>query len=274
MFYNGLVLGGDRLGYRVKWIEDNLGISRKALRNYEEEGLMPKNEGGKYRDYTEKDIDRIWNIRVLQGVGYSLKEIKAMDEDESFDYAESLEKKIRELEEKREAIERNLGYAKFIKLTGRIPLRPKEMGSVTAQEFYEKSLEGWNLDGDEKASELASLVEKMLAGDIAELSCTQEGVGLMMETVIPLEILKRQDSGVHDDEVQLLVKMLYENRIELFEELKEITKEQFVRCEVNNYLYGDVARMKEEAIGKEGCRFIANAIAVFGGYESSSEVEN
>lgn len=41
------------MGYKVKWVEDHLGISRKALRNYERLGLMPPNKGGKYRDYSD-----------------------------------------------------------------------------------------------------------------------------------------------------------------------------------------------------------------------------
>ena len=53
-----------------------------------------------------------------------------------------------------------------------------------------------------------------------------------------------------------------------------MTKEQFARLESSSYIYGDVARMKEREYGKEGCLFIADAIAVFGGYGSYEEVEN
>ena len=62
------------MGYKVKWVEDNLGVSHKALRNFEKLGLMPANGGG-YRDYSDEDIERIWKIRLLQEIGYSLKEI-------------------------------------------------------------------------------------------------------------------------------------------------------------------------------------------------------
>ncbi len=37
--------------------------------------MPPENKGGQYRDYDDDDIDRIWTIRVLQGMGYSIKEI-------------------------------------------------------------------------------------------------------------------------------------------------------------------------------------------------------
>ncbi len=54
------------MGYKVKWVEENLGVSRKALRNFEKHGLMPANEGGAYRDYSDEDIERIWAIRLFQ----------------------------------------------------------------------------------------------------------------------------------------------------------------------------------------------------------------
>lgn len=104
------------MGYKVKWIEDNLGISRKALRIFEEKGLMPKNNGG-YRDYSDEDVDRIWTIRVLQGMGYTLTEIKKISNDEEFDFDSSIQIKVKELEEKKEKINRHLGYAKTIKAT-------------------------------------------------------------------------------------------------------------------------------------------------------------
>ena len=110
------------MGYKVKWVEDNLGVTRKALRGFEKSGLMPENIDRKYRDYDDDDIDRIWTIRVLQGMGYSIKEIVDMVNDEEFDFGESIGQKVLELEAEKQKIERHLGYAKMIKLTGRFPV--------------------------------------------------------------------------------------------------------------------------------------------------------
>lgn len=88
------------MGYKVKWVEENLGVSRKALRNFEAKGLMPKNDGG-YRDYSDVDIDRIWTIRILQGMGYTLTEIVNMTNDETFDFDSSIQTKVKELEKKK-----------------------------------------------------------------------------------------------------------------------------------------------------------------------------
>lgn len=278
------------MGYQVKWVEDNLGVTRKALRNFEKLGLMPPNEGGGYRDYSDEDIDQIWTISLFQGMGYSLKELVSLAENEDFDFDASLEKKIKELEEKKAKIERHIGYAQNIKLTGRFPSRPKNMGSVTFGEFYEKSLNEWNVNSDPEAKnykELADLIlntpeDEFQDTDIGRLFEFLQGLqekisnidSFMMEKVIPLEILKRKENGPADAEIQLLVKMLYENRISSFQEMGNMTKKQFVQFESSSYMSGDVARMKEREYGKESCLFIADAIAVFGGYGCYDEVED
>ncbi|MDO4557309.1 MAG: hypothetical protein Q4B70_19520, partial [Lachnospiraceae bacterium] len=68
-----------------------------------------------------------------------------------------------------------------------------------------------------------------------------------------------------------LVKIMYENTTQ---KLKNMTVKQFVRFESSSYITGDIARIKEKNLGREECQFIANAIAVFGGYNDYSEVED
>lgn len=278
------------MGYKVKWVEDNLGVSRKALRNFEKLGLMPANEGGRYRDYSDEDLDRIWTIRLFQGMGYSLKELVSLAESEDFDFDASLEQKIKELEAEKAKIEQHLGYAQNIKLTGRFPSRPKNMGTVTFGEFYEKSLSQWNVNADPEAKKYKELADLILNTPEDELSDTDIGRlfsflmdlqkqvsnmdSFFMEKVIPQEILKRKEKGPADAEVQLLIQMLYENRIHSIPELADMSKSQFVRFESSGYVSGDVARMHERDYGKDGCLFIADAIAVFGGYSCYDEVED
>lgn len=280
------------MGYSVKWVEKHLGVSRKALRNFEKVGLMPLNKGGEYRNYTEGDIDRIWRIRLLQGVGYSLKEILSMANDENVDFESSLKNKIVELEAEKARIERYLGYAKAIKLTGRMPSKPKDMGSVTFEDFHEKSLEGWNINNNPEMQTFQKMTDLILntsenewadmdidMGDffaylqeLQKLFVNPEAV--MAEIILPTEIAKRAGSGAADPEVQLLVKILYKNRLVLSSELCSISLDQFVRIESSSYKEGDMAKLKEREYGKKGCDFIADAIAFFGGYGSYDDVED
>ena len=275
------------MGYKVKWVEENLGVTRKALRNFEKHGLMPANEGGAYRDYSDEDIERIWAIRLFQGMGYTLKELVKLSESDDFDFDASLEKKIQELENEKAKIERHLGYAQHIKLTGRFPSRPKNMGTITFEEFQEKSLNQWNVNSDPEAKKYQEIANLILNTPEDELKDTDIGRlfeflielqeqmsdmdSLFIEKVIPNEIIKRIENGPEDEEVQLLVKMMYENRIS---SISDMAKSQFVRFESSSYISGDIARMHEKEYGKDGCRFIADAIAVFGGYSCYDEVED
>ena len=275
------------MGYKVKWVEENLGVSRKALRNFEKHGLMPANEGGGYRDYSDEDIERIWAIRLFQGMGYTLKELVKLSESDDFDFGASLEKKIQELENEKVKIERHLGYAQHIKLTGRFPSRPKNMGTITFEEFQEKALNQWNVNSDPKAKKYQEIADLILNTPEDELKDTDIGRlfeflielqeqmsdmdSLFIEKVIPNEIIKTIENGPEDEEVQLLVKMMYENRIS---SISDMAKSQFVRFESSSYISGDIARMHEKEYGKDGCRFIADAIAVFGGYSCYDEVED
>lgn len=274
------------MGYKVKWVEENLGISRKALRIFEDKGLMPKSNG-KCRDYSNEDIDRIWTIRVLQGMGFTLSEIVKIANDENFDFEASLEEKVKELQEKKKEADRHLGYAKTIKLTGRFPSRPKKMGTIRFEEFYEKSLHEWNFDGDKELSFFQEIADKYLTlspdkfekSDIGKMLYLIEQMqnypeAFMKSYILPKEIVKRKSLGASHPEVQLLVKMMYENKVESFPEFNDMTINQFVRLESSSYKVGDIARFNEQNFGIEGCSFIADAIAVFGGYQWYNEVED
>ena len=105
------------LGDKVKWVEDNLGVTRKALRVFEKAGLMPENKGGQYRDCDDDDIDHIWMIRVLQGMGYSIKEICDMVADDGFDFDTSISQKVEQLEEKKVELDGDTYVQKMMELT-------------------------------------------------------------------------------------------------------------------------------------------------------------
>lgn len=137
------------MSYQVKWVEENLGITRKALRGYEEKGLMPKNRDGRYRSYNDEEIRRLWTIRSLQAMGFSLKEIATFISDDTQDRKSILKAKIQELENQMQEIRDCIAYAKAVKLYEVFPEIPEELGSIRFDEFYEKILTEWNNRSDE-----------------------------------------------------------------------------------------------------------------------------
>ena len=278
------------MGYQVKWVEEHLGVTRKALRIYEEKGLMPKNEGGQYRRYDEDDIDRIWAIKVLQGMGYTLNEIVdvvSVASSENFDFQESISQKVISLEAKKAEAERHLGYAKMIQLTGRFPSRPKEIGSVTFDAFHEKALEGWNVYSDPRAESAQFLVEQLL--EQPEESWGESELGRMlqalldfgmnraaMEATLGLDILQRaiiarSNQGADSAEVQLLAKLLYEQVQESAGE-EAMPPQQFGRLYSSSIMEGQIGQTNQQKYGADGCAFLADAIAIFGGYKNYEDI--
>ena len=250
---------------------------------------MPKNENGKYRDYDDDDIDGIWTIRILQGMGYSIKEIVNMVNDEEFNFEESIAQKISELEEKMKKTERHLGYAKMIKLTGRFPARPRKMGEVTCEEFQEEALKNWNIVDNPKDVEYARFAEIVLSKSSeewkdSELGCILSALEnmlkmdtdfLLAEYVLPKAILKRKNLGAGHPDIQYLIKLIYENQKELCAVdgiESSMTVQQFSRFYSSSYLFGDIAKLKQCDFNKEDCEFIAEAVSIFGGYKNHDEL--
>ena len=277
------------MGYKVKWVEDNLGVTRKALRVFEKAGLMPENKGGQYRDYDDDDIDRIWTIRVLQGMGYSIKEICDMVADDGFDFDTSISQKVEQLEEKKAELERHLGYAKTIKLTGRFPPRPPKMGEVKFEDFQSNAIERWNISGDPQGEAYAQLAETMLAksneewnnSDLGRMLAALEMMKntdldlLLAEYVLSKAICKRKALGANHPEIQLMVKLIYENQNILGQAYGmegKMTIKQFSRFYSSSYLAGDVAKLKAGEYSEEDCEFIAEAISIFCGYKNHDEL--
>ncbi len=273
--------------YRVKWIEDNLGITRDALRYLEKQGVLPKNKDKKPREYDDDDIHSLWLIRVLQGIGYSTQEIVDMASDEGKSIDETIGDKICKLEKVQKKIALFLGYAKMIKLTGRFPAMPKDMGSVKFDDFYRKTINEWNLkdfpimDRAEEVIDAAinKPAEQWTEQDLDKSLQFIESLGLteqmgrtaVTEDTLCRLIIKKQNLSFADTEVQVLVKCLYENLNDSFGEENKMTEEQFGRIYSSSFVTGDIARLREHNYGKDACMFIANAIAVFGGYKNAEE---
>ncbi|MDO4557308.1 MAG: hypothetical protein Q4B70_19515, partial [Lachnospiraceae bacterium] len=75
-------------------------------------------------------------------------------------------------------INKHLGYAKTIKLTGRFPSRPKKMGTVKFDEFYDKALNDWNVNNDPQEKQYQEIVDMLL--DKSEEEWTDIDIGKIL----------------------------------------------------------------------------------------------
>lgn len=154
------------MGYSVKWVVENLGITRDMLRYYEKEKLLPANESrnptNKYRDYSDEDIERIWGIKLLIGIGFTAKEIYALMNDPDFDFDTAIAQKVAELERKHDENLIYLEFAKSIKFLGRVPTTSK-VGSVKFDDFLEYAHENWNFYDDPRSAPFMQMADTLIS---------------------------------------------------------------------------------------------------------------
>ena len=66
---------------KIKQVEELVGITRKNIRFYEEQGLLnvARAENG-YREYHQADVDRLMEIKLFRKMDISIEEMKALFE--------------------------------------------------------------------------------------------------------------------------------------------------------------------------------------------------
>lgn len=72
---------------KIKQVEELVGITKKNIRFYEEQGLLQieRAENG-YREYHQKDVIRLQEIKLLRKIDISIEEMRAL-----FEQKESLQ---------------------------------------------------------------------------------------------------------------------------------------------------------------------------------------
>lgn len=108
--------------WTVGEVEAMTGVTRAMLRDYDEKGLlcpMKTGEGvsNNRKLYTEDDIERLKRIVVLRVYNFSLKEIKAILDDEEADIVGLLEEKIENLKREENRLRNLILFAKFVDIT-------------------------------------------------------------------------------------------------------------------------------------------------------------
>lgn len=96
--------------YKVKWIEEHMGITRNMIRRYEKKGVISKNEEG---------LRQLWNIRMLVSLGFSLGEVKEIMSEGNL--KELSQRKLGELDKKCEDLQSKKDLLNIVQITGELP---------------------------------------------------------------------------------------------------------------------------------------------------------
>ena len=286
--------GGDyTLGYTVKWVEDHLGITRSAIKYYESKKLISKQKSrneNNYRDFDDDDIDRIWGIKILLGIGFNASEVYELMNNQELDFYEAISNKVSSLEEEMKEKTAYLEFAKSIKLTGRVPTA-SVVGSIRYEDFIEYAHKNWNFYKDSTSSPYIDIIENLSKPekrsieeiDIDKLEAIADIFQDYEETKRTCEInayyallanLTKYD--YRDEVVQTVVRLLFEylSNDKVAIEIGEKFNEQFFAKYTASFFVdgGDLAKINIMNFGEERCLFIANAIAYFGGYENLDDL--
>lgn len=90
---------------RIKHVEELVGISKKNIRFYEDQGLLsPSRADNGYREYHEKEIVRLKQIKLLRKLSVSIEEIKRVLSGEH-SLETCLERHLDELERRKDNLE-------------------------------------------------------------------------------------------------------------------------------------------------------------------------
>ena len=157
--------------YGTKWILENLGIKLSTIRHYEDMGLMDEKRlgptrkpGSDVREYNREQVEHIWAIKILCGIGFSYEELQELANDPNLNFNKYIGEKVMALEKKQEEVQQNLEYAKTIQITGRIPslnLFDRE-SKVNADDFIQESKEKWNIFSDPDIAPMAEFQDFIL----------------------------------------------------------------------------------------------------------------
>ena len=279
--------GGDCMGYSVKWVNENLGITRDMLRSYEKENLLSKEETrnpvNKYREYNDEEIEKIWGIKLLIGIGFKAKEIFKLMNDPEFDFYTAITKKVEELERKHDEDILLLELAKSIKMTGCIP-NIHEMGSIRFDDFLKYIKENWNFYKDPYLRPVMELSRTIVAKKPDEMNKDEvnsikkwfENLGVEEITQLCTQnsylqiIADMKEFGYDSETVQKVVSLLNKHVIEYNkkrENKNAISSPKYMKNMAASFWDSDIATIYEQKFGKEGCIFIARALAYYDGYE-------
>ena len=94
---------------RIQEVEQQVGISKKNIRFYEQEGLLhpSRNEINKYREYSEEDVNTLKKIKFLRKLSVPISEIRDIQE-RHFSLQDGLRRHMVLLEREKNSTEKKL----------------------------------------------------------------------------------------------------------------------------------------------------------------------
>ena len=96
---------------KINEVEAAVGVTKKNIRFYEEEGLITpgREPGNGYRSYSQADVERLRRIKLLRKLGVPLAEIREMLEGQKT-LAEGMGQQLERLNARRKDLDEAIGF--------------------------------------------------------------------------------------------------------------------------------------------------------------------
>lgn len=105
----------------LKEVTEIVGLTRRAIQEYEKRGLASKpkhtNKYGYYL-YDDKEIEKLWLLKFYKESDYNMSEIETVFKDPNYDETVELRKLVAKLKEKREKLDNMIHVAQMMEKTG------------------------------------------------------------------------------------------------------------------------------------------------------------
>lgn len=101
---------------KINQVEQLVGITKKNIRFYEDQGLLSpgRNRENGYRDYTEEDVKKLEQIKLLRKLGLPLEEIRMMQAGKST-VADSMKRHLVTLEREEQNVKHSIKLCEILK---------------------------------------------------------------------------------------------------------------------------------------------------------------
>ena len=148
---------------KINEVEAAVGVTKKNIRFYEEEGLLkPQREPGNgYRTYTQVDVERLRRIKLLRKLDVPLAEIRAMLEGECT-LADGMAHQLERLQGRRADLEEAIGFCTLLQKENS-PLEQLDVEQTLAR-LAAKEEQGVTFVNIEKTDRKAERIKGALVG--------------------------------------------------------------------------------------------------------------
>ena len=117
---------------KIKFVEELVGITKKNIRFYEEQGLIhPRRAENGYREYEQEDVHCLMQIKLLRKLGVSIEEIRRLF-DGKISLSDCLDRHQSELEHQKETLSQMEAVSEQI-ITSRLSLENLPVESYLEQ---------------------------------------------------------------------------------------------------------------------------------------------